>query len=370
MPWGVAIAAVVAAGASIYATSQRPKTPEGYDPSAVLRTNLQLAPELYASTAEFQPKYTALNAQLQRQALLGSPGETSDVNYLDTEQVPERIVGNDFRNKPSDPRAVWRSQTYSPNGGSGIWVIPATSTQVTKTRSVTTPPTPGYLDLIEHDIQPVVARLQKAQRASDIGDVMSLAPQARAALQAAQPDSAALLDMLTKQSTEELGFGATLDPGLAREVEQSVRSSQGLRGFGYGQSDVYQEAMVRGSAGQQLRQQRQAAAARAIGLNQGFYGDPYQQILGRPSGVTPNSLTATAANLAQTNQLSPNLETTNSIMEANFNAQAAANIAGYNSQQEAIGGGARNIGSLASAYLNSLNTGTGTGSTYNYYGGG
>lgn len=79
-------------------------------------------------------------------------------------------------------------------------------------------------------------------------------------MQSTNPQQTALLNEMNNQALSQLQMGATLDPSLAHEVQQSVRSGQAARGVGYGPSDVYQEAMQIGSAGQALRDSRRAFA--------------------------------------------------------------------------------------------------------------
>jgi hypothetical protein len=84
---------------------------------------------------------------------------------------------------------------------------------------------------------------------------------------AVDPNQAALLAEMNKQALSELQQGATLDPSLRREVEQSVRGGQAARGMVTGPAQVYDEAMQIGSAGQALRNQRRAYAGNVAGMN-------------------------------------------------------------------------------------------------------
>jgi hypothetical protein len=128
-----------------------------------------------------------------------------------------------------------------------------------------------------------------AQRGADIQDVLNLGPEATRAFRQANPEQAALLDELNRQAQSELGMGATLDPSLLRQVQQSVRAGQAARGQGLGPSDIYTEAMTTGQAGQNLRNQRRGFATQMVGLNAQTTTDPFMAVLGRPSSALPYS---------------------------------------------------------------------------------
>jgi len=363
----IASAVIIAAatvGSAAYSASQTPDAPEprniGQETRDTLQARIDLAPQL----GKLQEDDSVRQMKLLQQSLLGIPGGPRQEVYDDVETVPEHAIGGDRNTPPSDPRAVWRQ--YSAGGGpqggaSGTWIVPATTRKVTKTRTVTDPSQRGYLDLLEHDITPALSRAQSeassTQRTGDIADVSRLAGPARAALRSAQPEAASLLDLLTAQSTDEVKAGTGMDPGMQREVEQSVRSAQGARGFGYGNNDVTQEVVTRGSAGQALLRQRQAQAARVLGLNQGFYGDPFQAIIGRSSGVNAGAATATAGSTIAP-QYNPENPYASDLYNTNYNAEAAAGISRYNNMNNLLGAGIGAAGSLYGGYLAGRGVGT------------
>jgi len=354
------VAGVATAGATAYAASQTPDAPDPRNIGAETRDTLQARIDLAPQLGKLQEDDSARQMKLLQQSLLGVPGGSREEVYDDIETVPEHPIGGDRNTPPSDPRAVWH-QYAAGYGGGGTWIVPASTRKVTKKRTVTDPSQRGYLDLLEHDITPALSRAQagaaSAQRTGDIADVSRLAGPARAALRSAQPEAASLLDLLTAQSTQEVKAGSGMDPGMQREVEQSVRSAQGARGFGYGNNDVTQEVVTRGSAGQALLRQRQAQAARVLGLNQGFYGDPFQAIIGRSSGVNAGAATATAGSTVAP-QYNPENPYASDLYNTNYNAEAAADIAGYNGLNNLVGAGIGAAGSLYGSYLAGRGVGT------------
>lgn len=133
----------------------------------------------------------------------------------------------------------------------------------------------------------------------------------------------ALSDELMAQIQAELGQGATLDPEVAREVEQNTRRGQAARGNVFGTAPAFQEAMNVGTAAENRRTQRQQ---KALGfLTSGATADDinlrsnqqnisnlsaflsgqtpvaqFQQLSGAGAGAVPFS-SGNAANLPTTN---------------------------------------------------------------------
>lgn len=80
------------------------------------------------------------------------------------------------------------------------------------------------------------------------------------------------MDSYLKQVQDKNALGSTLDAGTIREVEQGTRSAQAARGNVYGTSQLTQEVMQRGAAGEARAQQRQQDLAAALGQQQGYLG--------------------------------------------------------------------------------------------------
>jgi hypothetical protein len=216
----------------------------------------------------------------------------------------------------------------------------------------------GLLDTLE-EISPQISRVTaeqtRAQRTGDIRDVLQLGPQARTAIEAADPDQAALIAELTRQARQELTAGPGLDPSLRREVQQSVRAGQAARGFGFGPSDVFEEAFELGSTGEALRQRRRGFAGQVMGLRSQLYGDPFMTILGRPSLNTAqgNVLTGQAQNMAAgagPQLFDPFNAYAGDLYNTNYNAQAAAKIASANMKSQLMGAGIGALGSIGGGY--------------------
>lgn len=70
-----------------------------------------------------------------------------------------------------------------------------------------------------------------------------------------------IADSLEAQILSELNKGASVDEGVAREIEQALTAQQAERGGGYGKADEYQQALNTGMAAEARRAQRQQKAA-------------------------------------------------------------------------------------------------------------
>ena len=96
--------------------------------------------------------------------------------------------------------------------------------------------TPQLLDLYETTQDRLGAmdrRNLAAQREGDIEAIERLGGRARAALDAANPEQAALLSELNRQAQEDLAAGGDLSAFERREIQQSARAGQAARGLGY-----------------------------------------------------------------------------------------------------------------------------------------
>jgi len=176
----------------------------------------------------------------------------------------------------------------------------------------------------------ISSRLNSQSRAADVADVANLGPSAVAAIKASNPQQQQLLDALNQQAAQGLSLGASLDPSLRREIQQGVRSGQTARGMGYGPSDLYEEALTTGRAGEALQNQRRAFASSVAGINQASNVDPSLAVLGRPSQAFP------AAN-ARTPSYDPLNGYAQDLNNTNFNA-AWSNVFSQRNYDAAIQG--------------------------------
>lgn len=86
-------------------------------------------------------------------------------------------------------------------------------------------------------------------------------------LYGADYDNPVLAELQT-QTLADLALGGTMDPTVAREVQQATRVGQAARGLVLGPASAYEEAMNTGATAQALRQQRLTNAANVAQLGE------------------------------------------------------------------------------------------------------
>lgn len=190
-----------------------------------------------------------------------------------------------------------------------------------------------------------------AQRAGDIADVQNLAGSSRSAYDALNPEGAALLKRINALRQDELANPFAMTASQRREAEQNVRGAQAARGMGYGPTDAFTESLYLGDRQRGLYNERMQNAAQTIGLNQAFYGDPFQQILGRPSGTNAQGLYQQAAGIGPQQVFDPYSSYYGNAYNFNANAQNAANIAGANANAGILGAGIGALGTIGGGMM-------------------
>jgi len=237
-----------------------------------LEAQIELAPDLFASEAEFRPKYADLDLSILTKMLQG------------TEEAP------------------------------GLYQVGAEA--------------------------------QRQAALADVETIEQLGTRATDAIREASPQQAALLDELNEQVLGDLQYDTELDPELRREIQQGVRAGQTARGVGFGRSDIYEEAAALGSAGLNLRNQRRAQAMGLVNLNKSAQADPFLALLGRPSQAAGYATTGSGPQL-----FDPYSAYGADLYNTNYNAAAAAEIAGGNNLAALLSGGTSAGGMVAGGFL-------------------
>lgn len=181
---------------------------------------------------------------------------------------------------------------------------------------------------------------QRAQRQADIDAIREMGGASREALRTANPDTTRLLDELNRQANEDLALGTRLNPMELRAAQQDSRSNRTRQGFGQGsENDLLSEALNLLLQGRGQQDRSRAFAGGVAQANQGFYGDPFQQILGRSSGggALGGLLQQAAGQQRGTSAFNPESAYASDIYNTNYNADAAARIASANNRG-ALGG--------------------------------
>lgn len=175
-----------------------------------------------------------------------------------------------------------------------------------------------------------------ASRQAEIQSLQNLAPGANNALRALSPDSQGILDTLISQTNESLsrdGLSA-LD---RQRIQEGVRSSQAVRGGGYGPNDTTEEAvalLVNDEAAQMRRRQE---ARDVLGSVNAYRNAPLLALLQGASNYDAGPLMSLATGINANSTLPLNPYANKDVADFNANAINAANIAGANAAAGIVG---------------------------------
>ena len=262
----------------------------GRETRETLASQIALAPELYASEAEYQPQYLQLNLQNLQRAL-GGVGDTPGL----VQQYEEDLY-------------------------------PA-------------------MGRIEAD---TLAR----QRAADIGAVEEYGPRAAAAVRAAAGNQQ-LIDELGRQALQEVQAGQSLTPQELRQAQQSSRAAMSARGLGMGNQAIADEILKGYQLGRQRQAERRQFAGGVAGLQQQTGADPFMAILGRPSqafGLGQQAM-GQAAGVTPGRQFNPLDPYAGSLYASNQQNEMAARQASAAGRSGIIGGALGALGSIGGGYF-------------------
>ena len=216
----------------------------------------------------------------------------------------------------------------------------------------------GLLDMYANNINPRMSEMEAAsstaQRQADLSDVEQYGGRATEALLGADPYKKQISDELSRQALSELQAGATLDPSLRREVQQSYRQAATARGMAYDPSSAAEEAYFSGLQAEQLRRTRQQFAQGALAQRQQLTGDPFMQILGRPGQAfaSAQGFGSQGFGVAQTapRLFSPESQYAGDMYQSNMSTQMAANQASSMAKSARTSAITGMIGSIAGGY--------------------
>jgi hypothetical protein len=301
-------------------TPEPPAAPEAPAPRNVgqetrdtLQAQVDLAPAVYASEAQYRPEYAQLDNQIMRDNLLGKGTDPGLLNLFET-QIAPRASALD-------------------------------ATTATK------------------------------QRTADIADVEALGPRAAAAFKAANPDQAALLaklneqalgtgasdieNELNKQAMSDLQLGGNISADENRNVQQYTRGIFQKKGLTNSNPAIFAEALNRSEFSRNRLNERRGFAQSVDqysnerkGADRSFLGnvtqlnssatlDPFMTILGRPSTANQtgqaqfqNAGFSVNSGPQLFNPMNPYAQ---DVYDSNYNGAAAAGIAGANNKAAAFG---------------------------------
>ena len=222
--------------------------------------------------------------------------------------------------------------------------------------------TPQLLDLYETSQTRLGAMDREQldlQRGSDIAAIEKYGGRAREALDAANPEQAALLQELNQQALSDLRLGGQLNAGQQRQLSQAARGAQAARGFGYGINDAAIESWAQLQGSEQKRRQRQGFAQSMVGMNKATAADPFMAILGRPSSMNPmmaGGVVGQAGGFNPGAMFSPESQYAGDIYNQNWQGELAARTASASNRASMIGAG---LGAVGSVFGGALTSGKG-----------
>ena len=212
--------------------------------------------------------------------------------------------------------------------------------------------TPQLLDLDETS-QTRLGAMEREQldlqRGGDIAAIEKYGGRARAALDAANPEQAALLAELNRQAQSGLESRGDLSAWERREIQQSSRAGSAARGMGYGSQSMAMESLAQLQGATARQQQRQGFAQSMVGLNKATAADPFMAILGRPSSMNPmmsGGVVGQAGGYNPGAMFSPESQYAGDLYNQNWQGQLAARTASAKNRASMIGAGIGAAGSI------------------------
>ena len=217
---------------------------------------------------------------------------------------------------------------------------------------------PQMLSMYEGQINPAMARMQakslEDQRRGDIEAIEKYGGRAREAMEAADPETAALKRELNRQAMEELQLGGRMTGSQRRQLRQGVRSGQAARGFGFGISDQAMESLAEMNSMEDRRRGRQQFAQGQMAMSKSMSHDPYMAILGRPSQVNPmmsGQALGQARGFSPGQIFNPESQYAGDIYNQAWQGNLSANTANANNRAAMFGGAMGMLGGLGGGWL-------------------
>lgn len=231
------------------------------------------------------------------------------------------------------------------------------------TKTINLPQQRGLLDIYEKDVYPALSRIEAQnadyRRQADLAAIQRYGQQYTNALLSANPQQKALLDEMNRQAMEGLLARQSLTPQETRSAQQASRAAFSARGLGLGNQSILDEMVRNSNLGQQREAQRRAFAQNVFGMNQSAAGDPFLQILGRPSQTLPYGQGMGAQGMAGISNLGATLFNPESQYAADIYNQGWQNLQAVRAANQAnrtalIGAGIQAAGSLLGGGMSML----------------
>jgi len=211
---------------------------------------------------------------------------------------------------------------------------------------------PRLMELYESQINPALSRMDldatRSKRLADVEALEQLGGRATAAIEAADPQTAALRRELNAQALSELQLGGQLTEAQKRNLRQSVAQGQSQRGFGRGVSDQAMSSLAELDLMEQRRRSRQQFAQGQMGMSAALGADPAMAILGRQSrAFNPMAIGAQAQGMGPGNVFNPESAYAGQLHGQNSAQAFQASQARAQARSAMLGGLIGGVGKLA-----------------------
>lgn len=265
----------------------------GQETRDTLQAQVDMAPKLYASESEWQPKYTALELQNLQMSLLGNGTQRGllDIYEKDVNPAMSRMEAESLR----------------------------------------------------------------AQREADISAVEQYGGRATTALRDMSGNTQ-LLNEFNRQAMEDLQAGQNLTSAEQRFAQQASRAAFSARGLGLGSQAIQDEVLKQYQLGNERQAQRRQFAGNVVGLNQQTGGDPFMAILGRPGQAfqAGQGMAGQGMGISQASGPSlfnPESSYAGNIFNQNYQGQLSARTASAANRAAMIGAGIGAVGAIGGGYM-------------------
>lgn len=215
---------------------------------------------------------------------------------------------------------------------------------------------PRLMALYENEINPALSRMDldatRNQRLADVQALEEFGGRAAAAIESADPQTAALRRELNAQALSELKLGGQLTAAQKRNLRQSVAQGQSQRGFGRSVSDQALSSLAELDLMEQRRRGRQQFAQSQMGMSAALGADPAMAILGRQSrAFNPMAVGQQAQGLGPGNVFNPESAYAGQLHGQNSAQALSASKARAQARSSMIGGIIGGAGKLAGSAI-------------------
>jgi hypothetical protein len=211
---------------------------------------------------------------------------------------------------------------------------------------------PRLMELYENQINPAMSRMDleatRSKREADVEALEMYGARATAAIESADPQTAALRRELNSQALSELELGGQLTGAQQRNLRQSVAQGQSQRGFGRGVSDQAMSSLAELDLMENRRRGRQQFAQSQMGMSAALGADPAMAILGRQSrAFNPMAMGAQAQGMGPGNVFNPESQYAGQMHGQNSQQAFQASQAKAQAKSAMIGGLIGGVGKMA-----------------------